>query len=148
MSPFSSKAVESNRQKQKLILDLAAAHAEIERLTLLLNLSKKTTEAVLERAVLAEAERDEALAQMAMAYEAIAKRLWVSGAGLTINGLCQMVRGHTPADAKAALEAYGREKVEQALDAANIYMIAQYDIAALGHPLDRQRILAGMEKLK
>ena len=33
MSPLSSKAVESNRQKQKLILDLAVARAEIKRLT-------------------------------------------------------------------------------------------------------------------
>ena len=51
-------------------------------------------------------------------------------------------------DAQAALEAYGREKVEQALDAANAYMTIQYGIAALGHPVDRQRILAEMEKLK
>lgn len=38
--------------------DLAAARAEIEQLTHLLDLSKKTTEAVLERAEKAEVERD------------------------------------------------------------------------------------------
>lgn len=95
--------------------DLAAARAEIERLT---------------------KERDEALAQVAMAYA----QGWRDGNHPDAREM--------PANPRAAIEAYGREKVEQALDAANIYMIAQYDIAALGHPLDRQRILAGMEKLK
>ena len=58
--------------------DLAAARAENERLTILMDLShkttkavsKKTTETVLERAEKAEAERDEALALLADAYGA------------------------------------------------------------------------------
>ncbi|MFN8681724.1 hypothetical protein ACDP63_11355, partial [Paracoccus sp. P2] len=51
--------LEGQRAKnRKLKADLAEARAEIERLTLLLDLSKKTTEAVLERANKAEAARD------------------------------------------------------------------------------------------
>ena len=113
--------------------DLAAARAEIERLT---------------------KERDEARAQVAAAYEVVAIRSenYACGAPYnqraTINALANHLRGMTSADAQAALEAYGREKVEQALDAANAYMTIQYGIAALGHPVDRQSILDEMGKLK
>ena len=103
-------------------------------------------------------ERDEARTQVAAAYKVAAKYLqsaaddWRSTnnelPAKKIEDEIPGVLGLTPADAKAALEAYGREKVEQALDAANAYMTIQYGIAALGHPVDRQRILADMEKLK
>ena len=99
-------------------------------------------------------ERDEARAQVAAAYEVVAIRSenYACGAPYnqraTINALANHLRGMTSADAQAALEAYGREKVEQALDAANAYMTIQYGIAALGHPVDRQSILDEMGKLK
>ena len=99
-------------------------------------------------------ERDKARAQVAAAYEVVAIRSanYACGAPYnqraTINALANHLRGMTPADATAALEAYGLQKVQHALDAANAYMTIQYGIAALGHPVDRQRILAEMEKLK
>ena len=100
--------------------------------------------------------RDEALlAQVAAAYELAAQaKVFMAEEGGFLTRVPLLpetkaaIRSLTPADAKAALEAYGREKVEQALDAANAYMTIQYGIAALGHPVDRQRILAEMEKLK
>ena len=85
-----------------------------------------------------EAERDEARAQVAMAYEAAAKVLDPHDSGTFIgdalghriccNGymcgcrgstvgdyLQHLIRALTPADAKAALEAYGSEKVREGM---------------------------------
>ena len=81
--------------------DLAAARAEIERLT---------------------KERDEARAQVAAAYEVVAIRSenYACGAPYnqraTINALANHLRGMTPDDAQAALEAYGREKVRERIE--------------------------------
>lgn len=75
----------------------AAAHAEIERLTHLLDLSKKTTEAVLERAEKAEAERDEALAQVALEW--IAVGAGKGGCGLPCGYDCNGACFAPPADA-------------------------------------------------
>ena len=79
------------------------------------------------RAETAEAERDEARAQVAAAYEAAAIRSenYACGAPYnqraSINALANSLRGMTPDDAKAALEAYGREKVREGMQrAANI----------------------------
>ena len=43
------------------------------------------------------------------------------------------------------LEAKLAKAVDKTLDAANEYMIIQYGISALGHPLDRSRILAKLK---
>jgi len=49
-------------------------------------------------------------------------------------------------DAKLdAAESNLEKAVDKTLDAANEYMIAQYGISALGHPLDRNRILAELK---
>ena len=128
---------------------------ELEEMTAIKDIHQRKRHEHFERAEKAEAERDKARAQVAAAYEA-AKQAKVfmaeEGGFLTRVPLLPETKAAisalTPADAQAALEAYGREKVEQALDAANAYMTIQYGIAALGHPVDRQRILAEMEKLK
>ncbi len=66
-------------------------------------------------------ERDEARAQVAMAYEAVAIRSenYARGAPYnqraSINALANSLRGMTPAHAKAALEAYGREKMREGM---------------------------------
>jgi len=125
--------------------DLAEARAEIERLTLLLDLSKKTTEAVLERAEKAEDERDEAIAA---AFEAAAqwhdnrveeflKQIEENTEYCEREGLrhsegnaysrdsilnsriaARSIRFLTPADARAALEARDREKVREGMKRA------------------------------
>lgn len=67
-------------------------------------------------------ERDEALAQVAAAYEAAARRTesedveYPSGT-IDMEGeeLREILRALTPAHAKAALEAYGREKVREGM---------------------------------
>lgn len=99
--------------------DLAAAQAEIERLT---------------------KERDEAVAA---AYEAAAIRSenYALGAPYnqraSINALANSLRGMTPDDAKAALEGYGRDKVREGMQrAVDLY------------PQGIAAILAEMEKLK
>lgn len=71
--------------------DLAAARAEIERLT---------------------KERDEVRAQVAAAYEAAANLPAVCYDNIVDRNA---IRALTPADAKAALEAYGREKVREGM---------------------------------
>ena len=77
----------------RLQADLATARAEIERLT---------------------KERDEAQAEQALLLERAAGRM---DAGFSYNaGNC--VRGVIPDDAKAALEAYGREKVREGMQRA------------------------------
>lgn len=102
----------------------------------------------------AEAERDEARAQVAAAYEAAAKYLqsaaddWRS----TYNELPAKkiedeipgVLELTPADAKSALEAYGRKKVREGMRmAADLFPTGSRDGATI-----RDAILAEMEALK
>jgi len=73
----------------------------------------------------AEAERDEARAQVAAAFEAAARRTesedveYPSGV-IDMEGeeLREILRALTPAHAKAALEAYGREKVREGMKRA------------------------------
>lgn len=103
---------------------------------------------------LAEAERDEALAQVATAYEAAAYEAdfysYLAG---------DKIRALTPADAKAALEAYGREKVREGLEIAITAMNGvlrrgpnewAFGTGGYSNPMDaaRDAILAEMEKLK
>lgn len=133
------------RSRVKLVTDLAAARAEIEELKRELrdaeDMANKfaTKEMHTEnRAEKAEAERDEALAA-----EAEYRR---------------EIQALTPADAKAALEAYGREKVREGMHLAAT--IAGMKSAVLPHYSDitrgyaqgrsgaREAILAKMEKLK
>lgn len=121
--------------------DLAAARAEIERLTKLVSDSEieryRSCGELLARADKAEAERDEALAQVAAAYEAAAQildthgdsaateslgqRLCCNGhmcgcRGSTVGDYLQhLIRALTPSNAKAAYEAYGREKVREGM---------------------------------
>lgn len=109
------------------------------------------------RAEKAEAERDEARAQVAAAFEAAARRTdsgdveYPSGV-IDMEGeeLREILRALTPADAQAALEAYGREKVREGMQrAADIARTPDED----DDQLDRQcriivaaQILAAMEK--
>ena len=90
-------------------------------------------------------ERDEAVAA---AYEAAAIRSenYARGAPYnqraSINALANSLRGMTPDDAKAALEAYGREKVREGMQrAADLVSHSAYGTAYWA-------IIAEMETLK
>lgn len=158
MSPFSSKAIESNRQKQKLILDLAAAQAEIERLTsVVCGLTERCDDAR-EAAEKAIAERNEARAQVAAVASKVRSECAdiVEREGHSLHVALRYVA--IPAVAQAALEAYGREKVREGMHLAAT--IAGMKSAVLPHYPDftrgyaqgrsgaREAILAKMEKLK
>ena len=98
-------------------------------------------------------ERDEAVAA---AYEAAAIRSenYALGAPYnqraSINALANSLRGMTPDDAKAALEAHGREKVREGMQrAADIAYAGKNSTATSDHRGQIKRaILADMEKLK
>ena len=114
-------------QIKHLYPDLAAAHAENQRLT---------------------KERDEARAQVAAAYKAAEKALESRKYGdpdereeyafdAALDRGIVAIRALTPADAQAALEAYGRSKVQEGMQrAVDLY------------PQGIAAILADMEKLK
>ena len=92
-------------------------------------------------------ERDEAVAA---AYEAAAIRSenYACGAPYnqraSINALANSLRGMTPDDAKAALEAYGREKVREGMQrAADLFPLGSRDGGSIS-----SAILAEMETLK
>ena len=125
----------------KLSGELAEARAEIERLT---------------------KERDEARAQVAAAFEAAANASMESGPSyfMTQTGggfqethtklgafafrtdIRDAIRALTPADAKSALDAYGREKVREGLQRAAVMIQGNTpERIAL-----RRAILADMEK--
>lgn len=134
--------------------DLAADRAEIERLTKerdsYFNAGtremKRAAEA-LTRAEKAEAERDEARAQVAMAFVAAADKASERCAACGAREIAGLVREHivrlTPADAQSALEAYGREKVREGMRMAA--KIADQDSSAYHI---RSEIRAEMETLK
>lgn len=150
--------------------DLAAARAEVERLTKerdeatstleLVNSNNLTLAAELagwkQAARQMEAERDEALAQVALAW--IAVGAGKGGCGLPCGYDCNGACFAPPADAQAALEAYGRKKVWEGMHLAAT--IAGMKSAVLPHYPDitrgyaqgrsgaREAILAKMEKLK
>ena len=115
-------------QIKHLYPDLAAAHAENQRLT---------------------KERDEARAQVAAAYKAAEQAkvfMAEEGGFLTRVPLLPETKAAisalTPADAQAALEAYGREKVREGMQrAAELVSHSAYGTAYWA-------ILADMEKLK
>ena len=115
-------------QIKHLYPDLAAAHAENQRLT---------------------KERDEARAQVAAAYEAAAS-IVVTGEPEISPITRHAITALTPAHAKAALEAYGREKVREGMQRAS--EVASDRCAACGvmeiAGLVKAHILAEMEKLK
>lgn len=88
-----------------------------------------------------EAERDEARAQVAMAYEAAARQVHKSQDEGFDAGIAAGVLALTPADAKAALEAYGREKVREGMKmAADLFKDANHGEHIMS------AILAEMEK--
>lgn len=103
----------------------------------------------LERAEKAEAERDEALTQVAAAYEAAAQaRVLMAEEGGLLTRVPLLpetkaaIRALAPAAAKAAIEAYGREKVREGMQrAAGLVSHSAYGTAYWA-------ILADMEKLK
>ena len=109
---------------------LAAARAEIERLT---------------------KERDEARAQVAAAYELAAQAkvfMPEEGGFLTRVPLLPetkaAIRALTPADAQAALEAYGLEKMREGMKrAAALFLLGSRDGVSIS-----SAILAEMETLK
>ena len=106
---------------------VGAARAETERLTKAHDTVCGALAEAIKRAEKAEAERDEARAQVAAAYEAAAKECSLAATkylgkgadtdlGSRSRAICDVslsLRAMTPADAKAALEAYGREKVRE-----------------------------------
>jgi hypothetical protein len=129
--------------------DLAAARAEIERLTKerdsYFNAGtremKRAAEA-LTRAVLAEAERDEARAQVAASYDAVAE--YIETVPLEVTDRqehAKAIRALASDHAHSALEAYGREKVREGMRWA-------YDLSGRYHQIThiRAAILADMEK--
>lgn len=170
--------------------DLAAAHAEIERLTKErdyyaglyqdgcntyseMHVAIEKTEAELAQATATvelvnsnnltlaaeltgwkqaarqmEAERDEALAQVAMAYEESANE--AKSCCHEGDYVANAIRALTPTDAKSALEAYGRKKVREGMRRAADVAIAVVDRDResprnLSYLVERA-ILAAMEK--
>jgi len=146
------------------------AQAEIERLTKTVENCRHDFRIALKRAEKAEAERDEARAQVAMAYEAAAKTCSLAATsylgkgadtdlGSRSRAICDVacrIRALIPDDAKAALEAYGREKVREGMRRASVigndlpdaiwdqpWSEYEYGIANL-----QSAILDEMEKLK
>ncbi|MDF3904649.1 hypothetical protein [Paracoccus sp. AS002] len=125
----------------------AAARDEIERLTKerdeatstveLVNSNNLTLAAELagwkQAARQMEAERDEALAQVALAW--IAVGAGKGGCGLPCGYDCNGACFAPPTDAQSALEAYGREKVREGMQKA-----------AYLYPQGSGAILAEMEK--
>lgn len=105
---------------------LDAARAEIERLTKTVENCRHDFRITLKRAVKAEAERDEALAQVATAYEMAAKicdhtaeyHIKDPDDIESVRATAAEIRALTPTNAKAALEAYGREKVREGMQRA------------------------------
>ncbi|UFM63668.1 hypothetical protein LOS78_05745 [Paracoccus sp. MA] len=100
-------------------------------------------------AMQAAIERDEARAQIAAVIEQAADKAFNFGQGApynqraSITALAASIRALTPADAKAALEAYGREKVREGVKrAASLFKDANHG----KHIMDA--ILAEMETLK
>lgn len=114
--------------------DFAAARAEIERVT---------------------KARDEALlAQVAAAYELAAQaKVFMAEEGGFLTRVPLLpetkaaIRALTPADAQAALEAYGREKVREGMMRAADIANSFYQVGQIGADI-RAAILDEMEKLK
>lgn len=135
------------------------ARAEIERLTKemahIIAERDKTFALMLERAEKAEAERDQAVAA---AFKVAAIELEVNWGHMATPEMRDAILHKTPADARAALEAYGREKVREGMHLAAT--IAGMKSTVLPHYPDftrgyaqgrsgaREAILAKMEKLK
>lgn len=129
----------------------AELEAEIERLTKardnLSRLEQSHREQANEqfhRAEKAEVERNEALAQVAMAYELAADEMIMqalSCVGNTpIETVQSAIRALAPADAKVALEAYGREKVREGMQRAAD--IAAEEALTIAMSPDQARALA------
>lgn len=110
--------------------DLAAVQAKIERLTKERQAFEGMAKDNYTRLQKAEAERDEARAQVAMLLE-MAASMSVDGEVDIPQITKHLIRSLTPDDAKAALEVYGSEKVREGMRMAA-------DIA-LCHSDDRPR---------
>ena len=146
------------RGKWAWAADLAAARSEIERLTVerdfflsevkLRNRIPSTNDTaadLLRRAEKAEAERDEAQAQVAILLE-VAASMSVDGEVDIPPIIKHLILSLTPAHAQAALEAYGREKMRKGMQrAANI--AEQCWESGYGYQT-KEMILAEMAKLK
>lgn len=146
--------------------DLTAARSEIERLTQTVENCRHDFRITLERAVKAEAERDEARALEAAAFEAAANASMESGPSyfMTQTGggfqethtklgafafrtdIRDAIRTLTPADAKAALEDYGREKMREGMQRA--VDIAEKCWESVYSQQTKEMIRVEMEKLK
>ena len=93
-----------------------------------------------------DARNEPLAAQVAAAYEAAAIRSenYACGAPYnqraSINALANSLRGMTPDDAKAALEAHGREKVREGMQrAAELVSHSAYGTAYWATPATRRR---------
>ena len=129
------------------------AEAERDSFQAMFRSCLKGNDALREKAQKANTERDEARAQMSMVYEVAAQTSKGEGESEFFNPV-QAIRALTPADAKSALEAYGREREREGMRmAADKIMdrINNTDFAMNYHaPLTLfcKSILAEMEKLK
>ena len=105
--------------------DLAEARAEIGRLKREVDVAASAMVRNHLRAEKAEAERDEARAQVAAAYKAAEQaKVFMAEEGGFLTRVPLLpetkaaIRALTPADAQAALEAYGFEKVREGMQRA------------------------------
>ena len=138
------------------------AEAERDSFQAMFRSCLKGNDALREKAQKANTERDEARAQVAMAYEAASKAAIKEANNWNPNnmaGVCgfqcgytivREIRALTPTDAKAALEAYGREKMREGMQRAaeiarNCWNDPQCECDAEYIP---NAILAEMETLK
>lgn len=132
---------------------LAAARAEIERLTKEKDYKQMVIEKLSGHIEKGEAERDDALAQVAVIIKEAVNICKDSEASTSddpdgrmisawFNDTAREIQALTPAHAQAALEAYGREKVREGMQrAADLVSHKAYGTAYW-------TILANMKKLK
>lgn len=135
------------------------AEAERDSFQAMFRSCLKGNDALREKAQKANTERDEARAQVVAAFEAAAEKcdvVFQDGVGDLIRGIGDEIRRLTPADAQAAIEAYGREKVREGMQKAANIARRSYERnkrcpegcnCGDGFHIE-QRILAEMEALK
>ena len=98
---------------------------ELEEMTAIKDIHQRKGHEYFERAEKAEAERDKARAQVAAAYKAAEQaKVFMAEEGGFLTRVPLLpetkaaIRALTPADAQAALEAYGRSKVREGMQRA------------------------------
>ena len=85
------------------------------------------------------------------AADALAEHVEATAEWMASNGYDEQPDRYALADYREACSAHDDELTrlrEQVLDAANDYISQQSGISALGHPVDRGRIIAALENTK